>query len=193
MNTENEIAQDNLKAEIATKILLISFAMLFATLFLGYAIFRGNSEVWPPMGINRPDMTVPISSLVICAISSLLLMFSSRAQLFKQEIMARTFFSMAHVFAYFFAGSQITLWKNMAKQGLLLSSGSIFTSMLYGFTWIHAGHVFLALLMLAYCQWQFFQGSDAIFKNRNVIKAAYTFWHFLFVIWVLMFLLLFYL
>ena len=35
---------------IGMTVLLISFAMLFATLLLGYIVFRLTTDTWPPQG-----------------------------------------------------------------------------------------------------------------------------------------------
>ena len=49
-------------SSIAMTIVLISFSMLFASLFMGYAVYRIQNPVWPPMGMQRVPTSVPRSA-----------------------------------------------------------------------------------------------------------------------------------
>ena len=54
---------------IAMVITLVSFTMLFAVFFLGYAIFRLNAQEWPPMGMNKVGLGIPSLSTLIIILS----------------------------------------------------------------------------------------------------------------------------
>ena len=69
MTTEN-ISQTDQGQEIISSVgmsvALVSFAMLFATLMMGFAMFRFSAPVWPPNGMMRPSLLLPgLSSLCI--------------------------------------------------------------------------------------------------------------------------------
>ena len=38
------------RADLAMTVVLVSFTMLFASLFLMYMVYRVTNSVWPPMG-----------------------------------------------------------------------------------------------------------------------------------------------
>ena len=52
-------------------ITLVSFGMLFATLMMGFAIYRLQAPVWPPQGMIRPSLLLPILSTSAIFFSSM--------------------------------------------------------------------------------------------------------------------------
>jgi cytochrome c oxidase subunit 3 len=88
-----------------------------------------------------------------------------------------------------FAVFQFFLWANLREQGLFVSSG-IYGSFIYSLTWIHAGHIALALFFMFLLVPAVMRG-DFSFNNRLRFKNAILFWHFLTLVWALLFLFLF--
>ncbi|MCY4644002.1 MAG: cytochrome c oxidase subunit 3 [Bacteriovoracales bacterium] len=169
-----EIASD-----IAMTLALISFAMLFLALMLCYAIFRFNATVWPPMGMERIDPFYPVLSTTLMAASSVTFeVFSARLKKGKGNL---GFLALTLLLGLGFLGSQALLWKGLLASGLYVGSG-IFPSLIYGLTWIHGGHLALALLFLA-----------LLFIKRTGpwVKNVGLFWHFLGVVWFVLYLALF--
>lgn len=177
---------ERITASIGTMVAIISFAMLFASLFLGFAIFRINSPVWPPMGLKRPDLLVPGISTVIIALSSFFLEKFSRS---LNKIPNQNIYFVALILGILFFSCQFYLWDDLKSQGLLASSG-IFGSLIYSFTWIHAGHMVLAISFLLFLIPLILRG-DYTNKNKLKILNVTKFWHFLGIVWALMFLFLF--
>ena len=173
---------ERITLSIGTMVALVSFGMLFAALFLGFAVFRINSPVWPPMGIRRPDLFMPTLSTLIIALSSFFM------EKFSRDLKKGNFF-ITLTLGLLFLVSQFYLWKNLSFHGLFASSG-IFGSLIYSFTWIHAGHMVLALLCLIFLIPLILKGE---YTNKNKLKILNVtkFWHFLGFIWGLMFLFLF--
>jgi cytochrome c oxidase subunit III len=171
---------------IGMMVALISFGMLFASLFLGFAVFRINTPVWPPMGLKRPDILIPsIGTFVIVLSSFFLEKFCRSLESFPKKV----FFFISLNLGILFVVTQFYLWNNLKSQGLLASSG-IFGSLIYAFTWIHVGHMVLALSFLLFLTPLILRGD---YKNKNKLKIlnATKFWHLLAIVWILMFLFLF--
>lgn len=187
MNNQAEVnSQFMLQANsIAMVVVLTIFGMLFATLFLGYAVFRLTSQVWPPSGMTSLPMMIPTVSTVMIALSSLFLWsFESQYKVgLKQKFSLFTsiFFGLA------FIVSQFVLWSNLKAHGLFAGS-NIFTSIIYAFTWIHVGHMVMALIGLVILLPLIAERAEL--KPNRVINVA-KFWHFLGIIWLLMFLTIF--
>lgn len=85
-------------------------------------------------------------------------------------------------------GVQFLLWGQMADIGLYVSAG-VFPSLLYALTWVHAGHIVVALLALLLLV-------PAVFKDYSDEKIIWVqnigkFWHFLGIIWFIMFVVMF--
>lgn len=169
---------------------LISWGMLFATLFMGYAVYRGSTNVWPPMGFTRVSLIIPSISTVIILISSYFC-YQMKVQVMKSNMLkARNNLHITLFLAGAFLLSQIFLWKGMNETGVYVSSG-IYASLMHAMTWIHAAHVAAAVFFLLYLEWQF--KKEILSPEKLQMKAlnGEKFWHFLGIIWVLMFIILF--
>ncbi len=170
-------------SSIVMTLVLVSFSMLFATLFLSYFIIRSNSSQWPPMGMNSVNLFLP-------SLSTLLLIFSGFFYMIFEKYYKRGRYKLGLFRLSFFCGvafmiGQFAFWRSLKEQGLYAGSG-IFGSIIYGFTWIHAAHIFLGLCLFVGLLPTIKRKEyslDSILKIQNVG----TFWHFLGIVWAVMF------
>jgi len=172
---------------LAMTVILISGTMLFATLLMGYSIYRSSSPMWPPMGADKAPLGYPILSTITILFSS---WFSHKVKesIEKNDLnKARMNLDTTLFLGVFFMVIQTLFWMQLKDSGLLLNSG-IFSSIMYGFTWIHAFHVVMGLSSLLWLRLVLKSTTDNLWqKALNVEK----FWHFLGIIWFIMFLTLF--
>jgi cytochrome c oxidase subunit 3 len=176
-----------LPGNLAMTVSLVSGAMLFLTLFMGYAVYRSSATFWPPLNVEELPMTWPWVSTIIVSLSSWTCARARQATLLRQWKVAQLQAWLSLALGFLFLGSQSLLWMSLKQSGILVSSG-VFASILYGFTWIHAAHMVLGVLGLAYMVWLLRQPkAEHDLKIKNVEK----FWHFLGIVWALMFLALF--
>jgi cytochrome c oxidase subunit 3 len=183
MTTKAQNTQlQSLRNSVAMTVTLISFGMMFASLFLGYFLARFNAPVWPPVEIENMPQLLPFLSTLVMALSSF-----TYFKLEKTEN-KKTYWLLTVVLGLAFLGSQFTLWGALAQSGILVSNGNV-PSMVYAFTWLHAAHIGLALLLLGWLGYFVFRRPEKLTQEKllNVGK----FWHFLGVVWLLMYLLLF--
>lgn len=166
---------------ITMTVTLISFAMLFATLMLGLAMLRFSSAVWPPDGMKPPVLQPVISTIII--------FFSSLSYLnFQKKINDKKNLAFTIALGIAFLIAQSFLWKELKMQGIYISSG-IFASIMYAFTWIHAAHIVAGLMFL---NWLYFFGLKEHNKKTKLrIQSIGRFWHFLGLVWFIMFLTIF--
>jgi len=166
---------------IAMVVVLVMFGMLFATLFLGYAVYRLTAQVWPPSGMTSLPMLIPAVSTILIGLSSFFLWnFETQYKVGAKQrfpLFTSIFFGLA------FIASQFVLWSTLKSQGLFAGS-NIFTSIIYAFTWIHVGHMVMAVIGLFYLLPLI--ADKAELKPNRVINVA-KFWHFLGIVWLLMF------
>lgn len=185
MNTMHP-QQQKLANSISEIVMIVSFAMLFATLMLGYTMYRLTSDSWPPMGLQRVDLAIPMLSTFVLVLSSLTLSHYTKNRLANLQAAKHSLWATIFLGAVF-GISQFLLWQDLAAVGLIASEG-IFQSILYGFTWIHAAHVVLAWAGL-------FLLIPAIGNQENkwVARAGLVtkFWHFLDIVWLIMFITIF--
>lgn len=184
MMTNTQIQQEKmLQSSIAMTVTLISFGMLFASLFLGYFLVRFNAPVWPPVEIQGMPKLIPFLSTIAMALSSW-----SYFQLEKKEETRGGYWKLTFGLGVLFLVSQWKLWGALKERGIFVANGQV-PSMVYAWTWIHAGHIVLGLLGLLWLGRFIFRKKTELteMKLANVGK----FWHFLGVVWLLMYLMIF--
>ena len=94
------------------------------------------------------------------------------------------------ILGFGFIGSQFTLWESLRDRGIFQGTG-IYASLIYGFTWTHVGHMVLAVILKLWLVAKVFRVPELKELKENVVKNISAFWHFLGVIWVLIYVTLF--
>lgn len=182
MTIKQNVREAKAIADISMVIVLVSFSMLFATLFLSYVALRFTAPVWPPMGMNDLPLALPLLSTTLVVLSSMTWVLFERG--FKTNWAYSTL-----VLGLGFMLSQFALWSDLKTKGILAGTG-VFASIIYAFTWIHAAHIAVALILLLWPT--FWARTGEISGVRAVrVESIGKFWHFLTIVWILMFISLF--
>lgn len=185
MTAENTSQKDQgaeIVSSVAMTVALVSFAMLFATLMMGFAMFRFTAPVWPPDGMAKPGLLLPSLSTLCIFSSSLSYMW------FEKNIANKTGLIITLILGLGFMLLQSLLWNHLKSQGIFVSSG-IFPSIIYAFTWIHAAHIVVAIALLVWLLQ--FALKEINTKARLRASSVGKFWHFLGIVWFIMFLTIF--
>lgn len=169
-------------SSVGMTVTLVSFAMLFATLMMGFAMFRFTAPVWPPAGMVKPSLILPGMSTLCIFLSSLTYMW------FEKNIANKKGLILTLCLGSGFIIMQSLFWHQLKSQGIFVSSG-IFPSIIYAFTWIHAAHIVLALGLLFWLL--FFALNEINTKAHLRALSVGKFWHFLGIVWFIMFLTIF--
>lgn len=189
MQNINTLEHRKLQVSVGGGVIMISFAMLFATLFLGYAIYRFSHPVWPPQGFQNISVFWPSISTAVIAISSIFLEWSYAAFEKGELKVFKKFWYLTLSLGLAFVLSQFFVWNSLNFIGVYYNSG-ILGSILHGFTWIHAAHVILGIISLLFLfpvtRLNHYQ--ESFVPKFLLIKK---FWHFLGVVWLLMYIGLF--
>lgn len=180
-------AQRELSSSVSMVVALISFSMLFATLFLGYAISRVSNDIWPPMGMDRVNLLLPSISTALIVLSSLSYYFFEKFQ----DIAigkAKALLVLTGILGSGFLISQLYLWQSLKEHGYYVAFG-IYPSVIYAFTWTHAAHLILGLILVFYMTFKYFRSEKESLRLK--IKNVGMFWHFLDLIWLIIFITIF--
>jgi len=171
---------------IGTWVLLASIAMLFTSLSSAYIVRAGSAGDWY-------RLTMPRAVLVSTA---LILISSGAFQMAKRKMTADLpsasfkWLLVTGVFGVLFLCSQIIAWKQLAAQGIFLTSNP-HSSFFYLLTATHAVHVIGGLLAVAVLLVRS-QGKSVISERRRAATDAVSiYWHFMDALWIYLFLLLF--
>ena len=168
---------------VAMTVTLIAFGMLFATMFLGFFLVRFNTPVWPPVEIQNLPIFLPLLSTLVMGFSSFAYYKLEHTEA-KREFYWKLTFSLGLLFLVL----QYLVWGELNRRGIFVTNGQV-PSMVIAFSWVHAAHILLALGALLWLRPFIFKKKEGLtpIKLINVGK----FWHFLGVIWLLMYLMMF--
>ncbi|MCO4792962.1 MAG: cytochrome c oxidase subunit 3 [Bacteriovoracaceae bacterium] len=185
-----ELEGRRLASSIAMTVVLVSFSMLFASLFLGYAYYRITSPVWPPMGMSKVDLYFPTLSTFAILLSSLsFVIFKTKYLGGGSAKKTLPWLGLTIFLGLGFMFTQFSLWADLSGKGFYASSG-VFQSLVYAFTWIHAAHIVMAILALVWLVPTTLKNECTI-TEENKVNNIGKFWHFLGVIWLLMYFIIF--
>ncbi len=125
--------RSELQNNLAMTIILVAGAMLFLTLFMGYAIYRTSSESWIPSGVTPVSLWLPTVSTLLILASSWFCYQLRLAAAVGDWRETRSHWRLTFWLGMGFLASQTALWAQLKNQGIYVSSG-IFASVMYGFT-----------------------------------------------------------
>jgi cytochrome c oxidase subunit 3 len=172
-------------ASLGMIIFLASWGMMFSALFFAYGFVRARSLMWPPPGAPELPILLPAINTGILLVSSLTFA-RGLSELKRGRKGALTAWVSATIaLGSLFLGLQWVVWRSVADAGLHFSTG-IYGSVFYGLTVLHAVHVAAGLLVLL---WVLFKSLRGAYTPHNFvnIRLCTMFWHFVDVVWVLMF------
>jgi len=178
-------AREDFTQTLGMIIALGAWAMMFGALFFVYAGIRSGTRVWPPPGLPPIPVALPAVNTLVLAASSAALWMGTRALARGQRRALPGWVLGAIVLGTGFLGLQIKVWRDLWLAGLLPSTGA-FASVFYGLTALHAAHVLAGLVVLLVI---FARSLRGVYTEHNVVRVrvAGMFWHFVDVVWVLMF------
>ena len=170
---------ESIQNKIGTTVALISFSMLFATFFLAWFVYRFSAGIWPPLGVDMSLFFPSLSTLTVLASSFSYRQFEKYFQ--KGSSRSKEFYWQTFLFAGGFLVSQLMLLKEFMNQNFYWNT-NIFFSLVYTFVFVHGIHLLFGMIALL---------SLVKFKTVHRVSVIGKFWHFLAVVWVVIYLFLF--
>ncbi|MBD2100118.1 heme-copper oxidase subunit III [Leptolyngbya sp. FACHB-261] len=168
-------------------VFLISESMIFLGLFAAYLTFRLVAPSWPPEGTPRLETLLPgVNTLIL--ISSSFVIHKADTAVKKNDVAGLRLWLVATIAmgAVFLAG-QIYEYKHLEFG---LKSG-LFGSTFYVLTGFHGLHVLVGLLLMAAVLWRSRNIKHYSQEHHFGIEATEVYWHFVDVVWIILFLLLY--
>jgi cytochrome c oxidase subunit 3 len=167
-------------------VFLFAEGMIFCGLFAAYLIFRATAIQWPPEGIER-ELLVPIINTVIL-ISSSFVMNRGNAAIKKNDVAGlKLWLTLTAIMGIIFLGGQAYEYSQLPF-GL---TTNIYASSFYVMTGFHGLHVCFGVLVIGMVLLRSLKTGHYSSESHFGVEAAEIYWHFVDVIWVLLFLLLY--
>ncbi len=169
-------------------IFLTSLAILFAASMVGYLVVRSRFEQWPPEGM--PPLPAGLwASTIVIMLSSLSIQIAYHCvRADKQGGLIATML-ITTLLGVVFLFTQGLNWAWLIAINEKVNSG-LYMSTFYLLTALHALHVIGGLIYLGYVTARSFTGTYHSAFHPGV-KYAVMYWHFLGVVWLVMFVMIF--
>ncbi len=168
-------------------IFLLSESVIFLSLFVTYIALRLSSAHWFPAGISGLEITKPAVNTAILVSSSVVIYFAERALDRNYLGRFRLLLLLTSAMGAYFLIGQALEWHGLSFG---LTSG-LFGATFYLLTGFHGLHVFTGILLQINVLVRSFTAHRATPENHSGFSAAALFWHFVDVIWIVLFFLLY--
>lgn len=165
---------------------LVADAMTFAGFFAAYLTFRAVNPL-PPGAIYELEMVLPVINTSILIASSFTFHRASKELMRGAMGACRGWLLLTAVMGMAFLGGQMKEYFELPF-GL---TDNLFASTFYALTGFHGLHVCLGALMILIVWVQAAQPGKFTPQQHFGIAAAELYWHFVDVIWVILFALLY--
>ncbi len=174
---------------------ITSEVMFFAGLFAAYFNVRANAPVWPPINVETGE-PFHLEILPLVGPATVLLILSSFTCQFAVWAIRRgdrTGFirniAVTFIIGVVFLLMQATDYVALGNEGITLSAGTFGTTY-FTLTGFHGAHVFGGAIMLAVVLYRGLAGQFSE-RHHDAVEAVSLYWHFVDVVWILLFSLLY--
>ena len=182
-----------LNAELVGMLLFIgSEVMLFASFFTAYFFIRYgvSNEVWPPLKQDGEPFELPV---LLTGINTLILLSSSFVLWWGEKCLAngdRKGLIRGLWVTILMGGTFLIIQLNEYAHLGFTPQDRAFSGAFYTLTGFHGAHVLVGLIVLSMCLRRAYKG-DFAHGNNTALAAGSYYWHFVDIVWVLLFLLVY--
>ncbi len=165
---------------------IISEVMVFGAFFTAYFFIRVvNGVEWPAQGTELPKLIAGVNTAILLS-SSLTMHWALEAAKHGNRAGLKAGMVITSLLGATFLFIQINEYVNLTGEGITpqaFSQGSVF----YGLTGLHGAHVFIGLTLLLFTTIRAFRGHFTPKEHRGV-EVPGIYWHFVDVMWVIVYL-----
>ncbi|MEA5616509.1 heme-copper oxidase subunit III [Cronbergia sp. UHCC 0137] len=164
-------------------VFLIAEGMIFLGMFGAYLAFRSTLPVWPPEGTPELELLLPGVNTIIL-ISSSFVMHNADTAIKKNDAKGmRIWLTITAAMGAIFLCGQVYEYTHL-EFGL---TTNLFASAFYVLTGFHGLHVTIGVLAILAVLWRSRTPGHYSNEKHFGIEAAELYWHFVDVIWIILF------
>lgn len=161
---------------------LISESLMFGALFASYLIYRGNSGVWPPEGTEVELLLPAINTIIL--ISSSFVIHKGDVAVKKNDVSGlRLWYLATAAMGLIFLSGQVYEYLSLGY-GL---TTNVFSNCFYIMTGFHGLHVFVGVLLILGVVWRSRRDGHYSDSKHTGVEMAEIYWHFVDIIWIILF------
>ena len=163
-------------------LLITTEATLFSLLLFANFYLRANNHPWPPAGVEKPKLLLSgIRSFILWG-SSIPAALAERALRRDDLRRFRAMLVAALVMAAVFLAGHIQEYVELSAK--LTPTDSAYGSSFYTITGLHAIHLLVGMVVLAYLVVQSLRGRYDPGRPRTGATCGIMYWHFVDVVWL---------
>lgn len=167
-------------------VFLLSESVIFLSFFVGYIVYKTTAIDWLPPGIQGLEVRDPAINTVVLVSSSFVIYFAERYLHTKNLWGFRAFWLLTMAMGSYFLYGQAVEWSSL-EFGI---TDGLFGGTFYLLTGFHGLHVLTGvILQLIMLSRSFIPGNYD--SGEYGVAATSIFWHFVDVIWIILFLLIY--
>jgi cytochrome c oxidase subunit III len=169
-------------------IFLLTDAMSFGGLLLGYGILRAGAHDWPdPSTRLGIPFTAAMTFVLICSSVTMVLALAGAQE--KNKKACLFWLTMTILGGLFFLGGQVYEYTHLMHEKHMGLSTDQMSSTFFITTGFHGLHVFTGVTYLTVMLFQGMKGkfTDGPNASANHLEIAGLFWHFVDLVWILVF------
>ncbi|NEO85603.1 MAG: heme-copper oxidase subunit III [Spirulina sp. SIO3F2] len=167
-------------------IFLASESLMFIGLFVSYLIYRGAAAAWPPEE-TEVELLLPAINTIILVSSSFVIHMGDVAIKKNNVKEMRAWYLGTILMGLIFLGGQVYEYLSLGY-GL---GTNVFSSCFYVMTGFHGLHVFVGVLLMLGVLWRSRRPGHYHATKHTGVEMTEIYWHFVDVIWIILFLLLY--
>ncbi|MEB3173915.1 MAG: heme-copper oxidase subunit III [Cyanobacteriota bacterium] len=166
---------------------LVAESAIFLGLFSAYLIYRSVVPVWPPEGTPERELLLPgINSVIL--IASSFVMHQGQVAIKKNDNAGlQRWFGLTALMGILFLSGQVYEYFHL-QMGL---TTNLFASCFYVLTGFHGLHVTFGLMLILSVLWRSRQPGHYSGSAHFGVEAAELYWHFVDVVWIILFILVY--
>lgn len=168
-------------------VFLIAEAMIFLGLFSAYLTFRAVAPTWPPEGTPELELLLPGVNTIIL-IGSSFVIHNADTAIKKNDVKGlQLWFGITAAMGAVFLVGQLYEYFHL-EFGL---TTNLFASTFYVLTGFHGLHVLFGLILILGVLWRSLKSGHYSNTSHFGVEAAEIYWHFVDVVWIVLFILLY--
>jgi cytochrome c oxidase subunit 3 len=168
-------------------VFLVAESMIFAGLFVAYLTFRAVEPTWPPAGTPELELLVPGANTLILISSSFVIHQADVAVKQNNVKGLRFWFAATALMGALFLSGQLYEYNHL-EFGL---KTNIFASTFYVLTGFHGLHVLCGICLILAVLLRSLKKGHYSSQHHFGVEAAELYWHFVDVVWIILFFLLY--
>jgi cytochrome c oxidase subunit III len=168
-------------------VFLCAEGMIFFGMFAAYLIYRSMAPAWPPEGTPDRELLLPGINTVILIASSFVIHNADTAIKKSNAAGMRNWFLATIAMGVVFLVGQVYEYTHL-EFGL---TTNLYASCFYVLTAFHGLHVTFGVLLMAGVVWRSRVAGHYSNEHHFGIEATEIYWHFVDVIWIILFVLLY--